>query len=83
MIGSRHAAVLDEPHDVIEPVADFKLVKTKGRSPHIRRACRFITSSEAADHRRQVDLVDDEQIRFGDAGPSLRGIPSPAATSMT
>jgi hypothetical protein len=36
-----------------------------------------------ADHRREVDLVDHQQVGLGDAGPPLRGILSPAATSIT
>jgi hypothetical protein len=33
--------------------------------------------------RREVGLVDHEQAALGDAGPPLRGIFSPAATSIT
>ena len=36
-----------------------------------------------ADMRREVGLVDHEQVALGDAGPPLRGILSPAATSIT
>jgi hypothetical protein len=36
-----------------------------------------------ADQRGEVDLVDDQQVRLGDAGAALAGIFSPAATSIT
>ena len=67
--------------DGVEPLPVLRFVNTKGRSPRILRASRIL--ERRADQRRQVDLVDHEQVRLRDAGPALRGILSPAATSIT
>ena len=48
---------------VSRPCPVFRLVKTNGRSPRIFLASRSITSSEAPTMRREVDLVDDQQVR--------------------
>ena len=49
----------------------LRLVNTNGRSPRIFRASRSMTSSDAPTMRREVDLVDDEQVRARDAGAAL------------
>jgi hypothetical protein len=58
------------------------LVNTKGRSPRWALASGHHLE-RGADQRGEVDLVDDQQIRLGDAGAALAGIFSPAATSIT
>ena len=53
------------------PSPVFRLVKTKGRSPRIRLRVALHHLEAGADQRREVDLVDDEQVGAGDAGPAL------------
>jgi hypothetical protein len=65
------------------PCPVFMLLKTNGRSPRILRLSRSITSSEAPTiGARSVLLITSRSDRVI-PGPPLRGILSPAATSMT
>ena len=64
------------------PSLDFRLVKTNGRSPRILRVPLHHVEA-GADEGRQIDLVDHQQVGQVMPGPPLRGILSPAATSMT
>ena len=59
------------------------LVKTKGRSPRIFFASRSITSSEAPTIGARSILLMTSRSELVMPGPPLRGILSPAATSMT
>jgi hypothetical protein len=47
------------------------------------RRCRRHHAEVGADVRREVGLVDDEEVALGDARPALARIFSPPATSMT
>ena len=53
------------------PCPLFRLVNTNGRSPRILRGIALHHLERGADVRREVDLVDDQQIRLGDARPAL------------
>ena len=66
------------------PLLSFRLVKMKGRVPRIAAAVAVHHRKVGADQRRQVDLVDHQQVGLRVMpGPPLRGILSPAETSMT
>ena len=69
------------PKNAREPF--FKFVKTKGLSTLIFFASRFITSSEAPTCIDKSVLFITSKSDFVIPGPPLRGILSPAATSMT
>ena len=53
------------------PLFSFRLVKMKGRVPRILRGVAVHHRKVGADQRRQVDLVDHQQVGAGDAGPAL------------
>ena len=69
--------------DATAPSPFFKLVKTKGLSPLIFFASRSITSREAPTCGARSILLITSKSDFVMPGPPLRGILSPAATSMT
>jgi uncharacterized protein len=74
---STNAAILSSPWPV------FRLLNTNGRSPRIFRASRSITSSEAPTRGARSILLMTSRSLFVMPGPPLRGILSPAATSIT
>src|SRR5262249_57866863 len=65
------------------PCPVFRLVNTNGRSPRILRASRSMTSSEAPTIGAKSILLITSRSDLVIPGPPLRGILSPAATSMT
>jgi len=65
------------------PSPTFRLVNTKGRSPRMRLASRSITSSEAPTMGARSILLITSRSDLVMPGPPLRGILSPAATSIT
>jgi hypothetical protein len=67
----------------VNPCPVFMLLKTKGRSPRMRRLSRSITSSEAPTSGARSVLLITSRSDLVIPGPPLRGILSPAATSMT
>ena len=71
----------DDP--VSRPWPVFRLVNTNGRSPRIFFASRSITSSEAPTIGARSILLMTSRSLLVMPGPPLRGILSPAATSIT
>jgi hypothetical protein len=68
---------------VSTPLPDLRLVNTNGRgAAHLLRVALHHVE-RSADMRREVDLVDHQQVGARDAGPPFEGILSPAATSIT
>src|SRR5580704_220568 len=65
------------------PSPVFRLVKTNGRSPRMRLASRSITSRLAPTKGARSILLMTSKSERVMPGPPLRGILSPAATSMT
>ncbi len=53
------------------PSPERMFVKTKGRSPRMRLRVALHHAEVGADERGEVGLVDDEQVRAGDAGAAL------------
>ena len=53
------------------PTSFFTCVNRNGPSPRIVRASRSITPRSAPDERREIRLVDDEQIGLRDARPAF------------
>src|ERR687885_736926 len=60
-----------------------RLLKTTGRSPRARPASRSITSSDAPTCGARSILLMTRRSERAIPGPPLRGILSPAATSIT
>ena len=65
------------------PCPVLRLVNTNGRSPRIFFASRSITSSEAPTMGARSILLMTSRSDLVMPGPPLRGILSPAATSIT
>ena len=78
-----HPLPFNEGDDLAKTLTGLQVAEHKrSLAPHPSRVA-IHHLERCADHRRKVNLVDHEQVGFGDAGPPLRGILSPAATSIT
>src|SRR5439155_13322173 len=64
------------------PTPSFRLVKTKGRSPRMRRASRSITPRSAPTYGARSILLMTRRSERVIPGPPFRGIFSPSATSI-
>ena len=84
-LAARHqpARLLDEPRHGIGagPLAQGCEHVRPGSAHPLR--VRFHDRQVRPHQRREVGLVDDQQVRPGDPRPPLRGIFSPPATSIT
>src|ERR1035437_3664289 len=67
----KHSALADEGDDGFETFARFKVAEHERAlaALYFGIVCHHL--ERGADHRRQVNLVDDQQIRLGDARPAL------------
>src|SRR3954469_22541282 len=67
----QHALRLDERDDALEAFAGLEVRKyERPRTAHaLRVAVHYF--QRRPDHRREVDLVDDEEVALGDARPAL------------
>src|ERR1700682_2277007 len=66
-----HAFGFDEADDVAQALAGLEIGEHE-RPLAAHAACIAVHHLEGrADHRREIDLVDDQQIALGDAGPAL------------
>ena len=68
---ARRCAAKISPMIASRPSPCFTEAKTVGPAPRILSASRRITSQVRADGRREVDLVDHEDVRLRDARPAL------------
>ena len=66
-----HALRLDEGNDALEAFA--RLEVREHERPRAAHALRVAVHDleRGADHRREIDLVDDQQVALGDAGAAL------------
>src|SRR5947208_6274836 len=68
---SQHPLGLDEPDHLREAVAGLEVGELEWPlAAHLLRVARHHLE-RSADHRREVDLVDHQQVRLGDARPAL------------
>src|SRR5258706_10114601 len=68
---SQHPLLLDELNHLIEAVTGLEIGELEGAfAAHLLRVVGH-DLERGADHRRQVDLVDDEEIGLRDARPAL------------
>jgi len=80
---SQSALLDDKARNLIDTVPALQVRKTKrSLSAHSQRI-RLHYFEVCTYERSQIDLVDNEKIGARNAGPALRGIFSPAATSIT
>jgi hypothetical protein len=79
----RASPLADEANHRVQPLAGLEVGEHEGALAALGLGVVGHHLERGADQRREVDLVDDQQIRLGDAGAALAGIFSPAATSIT
>src|SRR4051812_39726785 len=68
---AQHPLVLDEAHDRLQALAGLQVGEDEWTlMAHLLRVA-VHHLKRRADHRREVDLVDDQQIALRDAGPAF------------
>ncbi len=71
IVSKKHATLADKGNDRLKAQPGFQICKDE-RS--VSSLCLGVVRhhfERCADHRRQIDFVDDQQIRFGDPRPAL------------
>ena len=77
------ALFLDEARDLFDALAFAQIGEDEGPAAAHPLRLAFHRLQRSPDMRRQIDLVDHQQIDRVMPGPPFEGILSPAATSMT
>src|SRR5712671_5126240 len=66
-----HAFGFDEADDVSQALAGLEVGEHEGALPAHAARVAVHHLERRADHRREIDLVDDQQVALGDAGATL------------